>query len=138
MSAKAELARRVLEMLAHGYPVPAHDALQLRNWAVRPKDSMLPLEEIAHRILNQEETPNTKAAERDDRLPMFCEEKARLVAKYNRAALVYSRAISVLTQKKATFPESEYKKLRGAADDACIKCKEARLAFERHMAEHGC
>jgi hypothetical protein len=62
VSAKAELARRVLEMLVHGYPVPTHDALQLRNWAVRPTDSMLPLEEIAHRILNQE-NPNAKAAE---------------------------------------------------------------------------
>ena len=69
---------------------------------------------------------------------MFCEEKARLVAEYNRAALVYSRAISVLNQKKATYPESEYERLRGAADDARIKCKEAHLAFERHMAEHGC
>jgi hypothetical protein len=30
------------------------DAIQLRNWAVSPKDAMLSLEEIACRILNEE------------------------------------------------------------------------------------
>jgi hypothetical protein len=62
MSEKAELARRVLENLAQGHPVPTHDALQLRNWAVLPEDAMLPLEEIALRVLNQEENRNAKAA----------------------------------------------------------------------------
>ena len=57
-SVRAELARHVLEMLAHGHPVPIHDASQLRNWAGRLEDFMLSLEEVAHRILNQEENPN--------------------------------------------------------------------------------
>ena len=60
-SARAELARHVLEMLARGQPVPTDDAIQLRNWAIRPEDAVLSLEEIAHRILNQEESPNAKA-----------------------------------------------------------------------------
>jgi len=34
-----------------GQRVPTHDALQLRNWANNPEDAMLPLEEIARRIL---------------------------------------------------------------------------------------
>ena len=63
MSTKAELARRVLEMLVHGDPVPTLDALQLRKWAVRPQDAVLPLEEIANRVLNHEERKNAKAAE---------------------------------------------------------------------------
>lgn len=50
-------------MLVHGDPVPTVDALQLRKWAVRPQDAVLPLEEIAHRVLNQEERKNAKAAE---------------------------------------------------------------------------
>jgi hypothetical protein len=62
-SARAELARRVLETLAHGYPVPLNDAIQLRNWAVHPKDILLPLAEIARGILDQEENPNANPAE---------------------------------------------------------------------------
>jgi hypothetical protein len=34
-----------------------------RKWAVRPEDAVLPLEEIAHRLLNQKENDNAKAAE---------------------------------------------------------------------------
>jgi hypothetical protein len=55
MRSRAELARRVLEMLADGHPVPTQDAIQLRNWATSPQDAMLSLEEIARRILNQEQ-----------------------------------------------------------------------------------
>jgi hypothetical protein len=57
-SARAELARLVLQMMKDGQPVPIHDTLQLRNWAVCPEDAVLPLEEIARRILSQEENPN--------------------------------------------------------------------------------
>jgi hypothetical protein len=57
-SARGELARRVLEMLAHGQPVPVHDAVQLRNWAVSPEDAARPLDEIARHIVNQEEEQN--------------------------------------------------------------------------------
>src|ERR1700693_589 len=62
-SVSAELARHVLEMLAHGHPVPIHEAFQLRNWADRLEHVMLSLEEIAHRILNQEENPIARRAE---------------------------------------------------------------------------
>jgi hypothetical protein len=55
---QAELARRVLNMLAHGKPVPTHEAFQLRNWANKPEDALLSLEEIAWRILIQEESKN--------------------------------------------------------------------------------
>jgi hypothetical protein len=54
MSARAELARRVLQAVEDGLSVTRQDALQLRSWALSPEDSMLPLEEIAIRILNQE------------------------------------------------------------------------------------
>jgi hypothetical protein len=58
-SARAELARRVLESLAAGYSVPLHDALQLRSWAVGPEDALLPLELIARKILAQYEDRKT-------------------------------------------------------------------------------
>jgi hypothetical protein len=56
-SPRAELARRVLETLAHGQRVSTNDALQLRKLVVRTKDIMLTLADIAHRILDQEEDP---------------------------------------------------------------------------------
>jgi hypothetical protein len=36
-SARTQLARHVLETLAHGDSVSFNDAIQLRNWAVRPE-----------------------------------------------------------------------------------------------------
>jgi hypothetical protein len=54
MSARAELAQRVLHMLKAGESVSSQDALQLRNWAVSSEDAVLPLEEIALRILSDE------------------------------------------------------------------------------------
>jgi hypothetical protein len=58
MSAKAELAKRVLQIFANGNRVPERDALQLRNWAIHPGDAMLTLREIALRVLREEEGQN--------------------------------------------------------------------------------
>ena len=66
MSAKTDLARRVLDSLAQGHLVSARDAMQLRSWAVRPEDSVLTLEEIAHRILQQDEEQQATAGGMDD------------------------------------------------------------------------
>jgi hypothetical protein len=66
MSARAELARRVLMNLAQGCLVSANDALQLRFWAVRPEDSVLTLDDIAHRILDQDEDLKAIARSMDD------------------------------------------------------------------------
>jgi hypothetical protein len=62
-SDRAKLARRILEDLAKGNSVSFHDAIQLRNWAVRPEDALLTLAEIAEGILDQEENRNADAAE---------------------------------------------------------------------------
>ena len=59
-SARAVLGRRVLETLGQGHTVPFNDAIQLRNWAVRPADILLPLAEIARGILDQEENPRQR------------------------------------------------------------------------------
>jgi hypothetical protein len=57
VSPQAELARRVLKLLAGGQPLSADDAVQLRIWSVRPEDTFLPLEDIARGILDQESEP---------------------------------------------------------------------------------
>jgi hypothetical protein len=63
MSPRVELARRVLETLAHGHRVSTFDAFQLRNWALRPEDSMLTLAEIAISILAYGEGSSSDAAQ---------------------------------------------------------------------------
>jgi hypothetical protein len=62
-SPRAELARKVLDTLAHGGAVTFQDAIQLRKSAVSPQDAMLSLEEIARGILSQEDDTNAKAAD---------------------------------------------------------------------------
>jgi hypothetical protein len=54
-SARATLAQRLLRILEHGQSVSSTHALQLRNWAISHDDAVLPLEELAHLILSQEE-----------------------------------------------------------------------------------
>ena len=59
-SARIQIARRALETLAQGDSVSFDEAIQLRNWAVRPEDSLLPLAEIARAILDRLEHSNVK------------------------------------------------------------------------------
>ncbi len=61
-SARTDLAQRVLEALTQDHPVPTHDAIRLRNWAVRSEDIPLPLEEIARGILSQENGAGNRRA----------------------------------------------------------------------------
>jgi hypothetical protein len=61
-SVRADLARQVLMLLAQGQPVPIGDAFRLRNWAVRPENALLPLEEIAHDILVHAQKQHANAA----------------------------------------------------------------------------
>jgi hypothetical protein len=53
-------ATPILDAIAHGDSVPLEDAIQLRNWADRPKDSLRPLAEIARAILDRLEHSNVK------------------------------------------------------------------------------
>jgi hypothetical protein len=53
-SERAALAERVLKALMEGATVVVADALQLRAWAETPEDALLPLRDLASRILNIE------------------------------------------------------------------------------------
>jgi len=64
-SQRAGLALRVLDTLAGGNEVTFNDAVQLRNWANTPEDALLPLGEIARRVLSQEENKARAAGEQD-------------------------------------------------------------------------
>jgi hypothetical protein len=69
---------------------------------------------------------------------MACDEKARLVKLYEFATTGFAEAVTELRRKMGTVPKSEYESLSRAADEARLKSETARLAVERHEAEHGC
>jgi hypothetical protein len=71
MSARAELARAILKNFAQGGALSAGDAIQLRNWAVRPEDSVLPLEEIASHFGPGRKPTRRKLARLSDSLSFF-------------------------------------------------------------------
>ena len=116
MSAKAELARRVLENLAQGHLVPTHDALQLRNWAVRPEDSVLTLEEIAHRILDQDEDPKAIAGSMDD---------APQAGNWRRV-----RAEFIMTDLELAFTFLDIARTSGVTETGRRNQKNARTAYD--------
>ena len=60
---------------------------------------------------------------------MDCEEKARLVEEYHRAAVNYAQAARALSRTRSTRGVSEYEQLRAAADEARARSMEARLAI---------
>jgi len=62
-SEKVMLAQRVLKALDEGETVVVADALQLRNWAGTPEDALLPLREIAERILSSSQDQKKRAAD---------------------------------------------------------------------------
>jgi hypothetical protein len=58
---------------------------------------------------------------------MFCEEKARLFAEYNKAVLRRrSRLVSKLNQMMPKTSKSEQEQIQREADVAAIRSKEAR------------
>ena len=67
-----------------------------------------------------------------------CDEKAKLLKEYDRATAMFSKAVATLNAKMGTSPKAVYDGLRMAADEARMKSEHARLALERHSAEHGC
>ena len=69
---------------------------------------------------------------------MECGEKARLVEEHHKAAIAYSQAARALTRNRSICSASEHRKLQESAHDARTKSTEARVAVERHIAEHGC
>ena len=53
MSERIELARRILDAIAQGLPVPSEDAIRLRNWANNPTEALANIEDVARSILNR-------------------------------------------------------------------------------------
>jgi hypothetical protein len=61
-----------------------------------------------------------------------------LLRVYSFAISDYSRAVEVLHLRLGTLPKQEYEKIRTFAEKTRELAEQARLALERHAAEHGC
>lgn len=67
-----------------------------------------------------------------------CLEKANLLNDYDTAAAEFSRTVRVLNQKMGVMSKEEYVRILRFSEQARIRSEQARLALERHVAEHGC
>jgi hypothetical protein len=67
-----------------------------------------------------------------------CEEKARLVRKYNVATAGFSETVKELHWRIGTSPKEEYTRLMQISNEARVQSEQARLALEKHIAAHGC
>jgi len=76
--------------------------------------------------------------EKQDHSVLCCDEKARLVEEHHRAAIAYSQALRALNQQKKILSAPEYQRLRKTVDEKAAESEKARLALQRHQAEHGC
>jgi hypothetical protein len=67
-----------------------------------------------------------------------CEERSRLLQAYNDATREFSDRVSALNARIGVTPKHEYDLLERAAEDARLKSEQARIAYERHVTDHGC
>jgi hypothetical protein len=69
---------------------------------------------------------------------MSCEEKARLLRKYNVPTAGFSETVKELHRRMGTTPKEEYIRLTQISNEARLQSEQARLALEQHIAVHGC
>jgi hypothetical protein len=67
-----------------------------------------------------------------------CAEKARLLKAYQVTTENFSGSVAQFQQLRGTSQLDEYQHLKQSSDEARIKCEEARIALEKHVAEHTC
>jgi hypothetical protein len=67
-----------------------------------------------------------------------CDEEIGLVAKYDAATHAYRIAVEALHSRLGVVPKQTYESMRCEAEAARVRSEEARLAVERHVAQHGC
>jgi hypothetical protein len=67
-----------------------------------------------------------------------CEEKERLLRAYSFATSDYMRAVKVLHARSGTMSKPDYEEIHKYAEQMRELTEQARLALEKHAAEHGC
>jgi hypothetical protein len=69
---------------------------------------------------------------------VLCKERDRLLHEYSSAVQEVSRAVGEYVDLAGTSSASDYELLGCEKDRAKTRLKNARSAYERHVAEHGC
>jgi hypothetical protein len=67
-----------------------------------------------------------------------CETKTQLLAAYQQATDLYSKAVAELARNVGKMSRIEYEKLNLASEKARLMATEARSNLDTHMYEHGC
>jgi len=67
-----------------------------------------------------------------------CAEKSTLLQAYTDATREFSEKVAALKTGIGVTPKHEYALMEGAVEDARLKSEQARIAYERHVAGHGC
>ena len=67
-----------------------------------------------------------------------CPIKAELLAAWQEASELYSRAVADLTGQIGIVPRTEYRRLSEAAETERRRARQAQAKLEKHTAEHGC
>jgi hypothetical protein len=67
-----------------------------------------------------------------------CEEKFKLLRAYDDATRGFSDKVAALNAKIGVTPKHEYDLLERDVEDARLTSEQARIAYERHVADHGC
>ncbi len=67
-----------------------------------------------------------------------CQEKLRLMDTYNSETGVLARSVEALAAKAGDPSREGYGDLWRLAGEGHLRSQQARLALERHVAEHGC
>lgn len=70
---------------------------------------------------------------------MSCEVQLALTITWDTATREFSEAVNALAANRiGTMSKDEYDRLRANVETARLASESARLAVERHCAEHGC
>jgi hypothetical protein len=67
-----------------------------------------------------------------------CAEKTRLLRDHLLAKLEYMRAVTFLHEQSGTMFKRDYDAIRTFAEKTEESIEQARVALQRHSAEHGC
>jgi hypothetical protein len=67
-----------------------------------------------------------------------CLHKRQFLDAYRAATAVFSSRLTLLNDRMGTSSRDEYERLRQQVDEARVGSEQARLALERHVADHGC
>ncbi len=70
--------------------------------------------------------------------PATCEEKTRLLREQLMAKSDHGRAVTLLREQSGIMFKRDYDAIRTFAEKTRAAVEQARIALERHTAEHGC